>query len=152
MAKITFGKEFGYLDKNEDFDGQQAVGESSQVYLSTIGQMPFLDKLLDKNPIYRIGPPTFTAIAHTMYQQLCAYKDDAKPSQEKGSSFLEKYVNLKAEYPDIGDAEVVGLMIVNVARVHLVMVVSRSGVHCRTQVECEPSPRKVSASWSFAPT
>lgn len=40
-----------------------AIGEQSSDYFTLVSQMPWLDLLLDKNPIVQSGPPSFSAFA-----------------------------------------------------------------------------------------
>lgn len=78
--------------------------------------MPQLDKLLDKNPVYRIGPPSFAAAG-----QYCAVRMFSRLQAEKQTAsdtdFLNRFLALKEEYPDIGDNEVIGYLLINVSSV-----------------------------------
>ncbi|KAI6855998.1 hypothetical protein KC338_g8631 [Hortaea werneckii] len=56
IDQLTFGSERGFLRKEQDIGNQIAASKSSLYYFAPICQIPWLDGLLDKNPITRIGP------------------------------------------------------------------------------------------------
>lgn len=103
VGKATFSKRVGYLDHGHDFDGTLNVSEKAMDYLVTVGMMPWLDSLFDKNRFYRIGPPSFAnvtnlAVGHLMDRY--TGKDGHDPAQP---DFLDKSLEAKQEYPDIVD-------------------------------------------------
>ena len=56
IDQLTFGSERGFLREEKDIGNQIAASKSSLYYFAPICQIPWLDGLLDKNPIARIGP------------------------------------------------------------------------------------------------
>ncbi|CCF41908.1 cytochrome P450 [Colletotrichum higginsianum] len=52
IGEITYSKRHGFIEKNEDIDGIVAYLGKLFLYVAPIGQIPFLDRLLLKNPIY----------------------------------------------------------------------------------------------------
>ncbi|KAL2874988.1 hypothetical protein SGCOL_009831 [Colletotrichum sp. CLE4] len=52
IGEITYSKRHGFIEKNEDIDGIVAYLGKLFLYVAPIGQIPFLDLLLLKNPIY----------------------------------------------------------------------------------------------------
>lgn len=74
-------------------------------YFSMVGQMPILDHLLDKNPIYKLGPPSFGTITNISIQHLVdrlqgkddSYHDFVQPD------FLDKFIEAKKLFPDVVD-------------------------------------------------
>ncbi|EPS25476.1 hypothetical protein POX_c03861 [Penicillium oxalicum] len=52
IGEITYSKRHGFIEKNEDIDGIVAYLARQFLYVAPIGQLPFLDRLLQKNPIY----------------------------------------------------------------------------------------------------
>lgn len=97
-------KRIGFLDHGSDFDGTLATAEKASKYLVTIGMYPLLDKYLDKNPVYRIGPPTYSNIAALAVKLLT----DRLTGQDghdivQDLDFLDHYIEAKKEYPDIVD-------------------------------------------------
>ncbi|KAK5106449.1 hypothetical protein LTS08_000568 [Lithohypha guttulata] len=51
IGQITYSKQHGFVEKNEDIDGMIAYLGRLFSYVAPVGQMPFLDLLLLKNPI-----------------------------------------------------------------------------------------------------
>ena len=52
------------------FDGTLAVSEKGIDYFCVVGQIPILDYLFDKNPVYRIGPPSFGTVTNISIKHL----------------------------------------------------------------------------------
>jgi cytochrome P450 len=68
--------------------------------------MPFLDHLLDKNPIIRFGPPNLgniTRIASKHLEQRLRGADDQKKADVP--DFLQDFVNAKHAQPDITETD-----------------------------------------------
>lgn len=57
IGAATFSERFGYMDAGCDHDKSIEVADKALDYFAAVGQMPFLDFLMDKNPVVRIGPP-----------------------------------------------------------------------------------------------
>lgn len=51
IGELTWGKRIGFVDRNEDVDGIVKFVGNFLAYAGPIGQMPFLDVILEKNPI-----------------------------------------------------------------------------------------------------
>ncbi|KAI6351572.1 hypothetical protein MCOR25_009867 [Pyricularia grisea] len=52
IGEITYSKRHGFIEKNEDIDGIVAYLSDMFLYVAPVGQMPFLDLVFRKNPIY----------------------------------------------------------------------------------------------------
>ncbi|KAJ5901461.1 hypothetical protein N7495_001989 [Penicillium taxi] len=81
-----------------------------------VGQIPILDHLMDKNPIYRIGPPAFGSITNISIQHLVDrlqgkdghFNDPQKPD------FLDKFIEAKGKFPDIvDDMQIISYLMIN---------------------------------------
>lgn len=81
-----------------------------------VGQMPILDRLLDKNPVYRLGPPSFGTITNISIQHLVdrlqgkdsEYHDPSKPD------FLDRFIEAKEKFPDVvDDMQIVSYLMIN---------------------------------------
>ncbi|KAK5941657.1 hypothetical protein PMZ80_005606 [Knufia obscura] len=122
MSEITFGKPFGFIDQGKDVGGFLATSQRGLDYFAVICQMPWLDLVLDKNPVKRIGAPSFSwAVEFSVgalverYQQMAA--DGEKKVEEKPvKDFLDKFLEAKAkaEPGTIDDMQVVNFLLVNV--------------------------------------
>ncbi|TGJ87870.1 hypothetical protein E0Z10_g895 [Xylaria hypoxylon] len=115
VGKVTYGKRIGYLDYGYDFDGTLRKSQKAVDYTVTIGVQPKLDNLLDKNNLYRIGPPTMLSLVnlsvqHVMRRYTGEDQHDGKPD------FLDRYIKTKAENPDIVDDDrLLSYLLVNMA-------------------------------------
>ncbi|CAI7621231.1 unnamed protein product [Penicillium manginii] len=109
----------GYLEKGYDFDGTLGTANIAMDYFTLVGQMPILDHLLDKNPIYKLGPPSFGTITNISVQHLvdrlqgadASYHDSEKPD------FLDKFIEAKGNFPDVVDDTLIisWLMVIMIA-------------------------------------
>ncbi|OQD68318.1 hypothetical protein PENPOL_c003G02954 [Penicillium polonicum] len=105
VGQVLFSQPIGYLEKGCDFNHTVRTADIAMDYFSLVGQMPILDRLLDKNPIYRLGPPSFGTITNISIQHLVDrlqnndtdYHDPTKPD------FLDKFIEAKEKYPDVVD-------------------------------------------------
>jgi cytochrome P450 len=116
VGKVTFSEPIGYLEKGCDFDQTIAISDKAMDYFALVSQLPILDHLLDKNPVYRIGPPSFGNITNISIQHLVdrlqgkdtAYHDPSKPD------FLDKFIEAKALFPDVvDDAQIISYLMIN---------------------------------------
>lgn len=115
MSRLTVGRPYGMIESGKD-NGLINTSTKGLDYFAPISQLPMLDMLLDKNPIKRIGPPSF------MWATMQAFGSIAErqkaPSQEKvtrQSDFLDKFLNAKTEYPDlVNDPLVANYLLANI--------------------------------------
>lgn len=79
--------------------------------------MPFLDQLLDKNPVMRIGPPSFNAAAGFCANQAMNRLSGAdKHDPEKQQDFLDYFIKLKDDNPTVVDLnQIVSFLLINVS-------------------------------------
>lgn len=111
ISAATFSKRFGYMDQGRDFDGTIHIADQVTDYMAAVGQMPWLDFVLDKNPIKRIGPPNLQNITRISYENMVKRiaegdeKADAKTAEEK--DFLDHFLDAKRKVPDTVDTNVV---------------------------------------------
>ncbi|KAI1263268.1 cytochrome P450 [Xylariaceae sp. FL1019] len=52
IGEVTYGKRHGFVEKNEDIDGIVSYLSNMFLYAAPVGQMPWLDRLFLKNPLY----------------------------------------------------------------------------------------------------
>jgi cytochrome P450 len=85
-------------------------------YLVTIGMMPVLDKFLDKNPVYRIGPPTFGAVTALGLGHLMARMKGEDNHDPAKPDFLDRYLEAQQQYPEVVDVyRILSYLLVNIA-------------------------------------
>lgn len=117
IGELTYGARYGFMETRSDVDG---IIENADFYLnyqSFIGQMPWLDDLLLKNPVllwlnrrgYFIGKPnpvvTFAAQRQKERSEnrRTTYRDDRM-------DLIDKFLNAKEKNPGvIGDKEILGM-------------------------------------------
>lgn len=118
IAQLTFSRPMGFIEAGGDQAGFLTTANKALDYFATIGQMPFLDKLLAKNPVYPIGPPSWNDAAGFCAQQNIARqqklsKGDFKESGQR--DMLDDFLEAKRHYPEIfDDSSIVGALLVNV--------------------------------------
>lgn len=56
MGEVGFSKKFGFLEAGHDIEGAIRTIDNSQWYNGIVGQVPFLDKLLRRNPLWQWFP------------------------------------------------------------------------------------------------
>ena len=115
IVKITFSESLGFLENGYDFNNTLKTSEKAMDYFSLVTQMPWLDNLLDKNPVFWIGPPSFGEItafsAQKLYDQLEKTGANNSPNEP---DFLDNFIQAKSEYPKIvDDTQVISYLMIN---------------------------------------
>ncbi|KAI9714543.1 MAG: hypothetical protein M1820_000505 [Bogoriella megaspora] len=117
ISDITFGKRLGFLEQGIDIQGMCKIGYNAMDYFSVVGMMPWLDLLLDKNPVKRIGPPVFAPLVNFALKRIeerCSGTEnrDETPTVD----FLDGFLEAKKQFPDsVTDDTVLAYLIANVA-------------------------------------
>ncbi|KAJ5220332.1 cytochrome P450 [Penicillium chermesinum] len=111
MSQLTFSQNLGILDAGSDYKG--FLGRSAQTldYFAPICQIPILDMFFDKNPIMRIGPPTFVWANIFSVEQLQKRYQEANPTGH--ADFLSKFLEAKKKNPDLIDDNTVILYLLS---------------------------------------
>ncbi|KAL1861054.1 hypothetical protein Plec18167_003662 [Paecilomyces lecythidis] len=113
ILEITFGKMIGFLEKEEDVEGIIEMVEKRFWYVAVTGQMPWLDKVLDKNPLFgfysRFSKKTSQAspILKFTLDQIAEHKKRRSEHPEKASQecdFLSRFLDIQERSPEIPDA------------------------------------------------
>lgn len=115
LGAVTFSQKFGYMKAGSDFDGTLAIADKSIDYLGMCGQMPWLDWVLDKNPVYPLGPPNISNVTGIAVQNMITRLqgqdknfDPAKPD------FLQYFIESKSTHPEVVDeGTIVGYLLLN---------------------------------------
>ena len=115
LGIVTFSKKFGYMQEGSDFDGTLAIADQSIDYLGLCGQMPWLDYLLDKNPVYPLGPPNIANVTNIAIQSMTSRLQgtDKNFSPEK-PDFLQYFIESKTTHPELVDeGKIIGYLLLN---------------------------------------
>lgn len=72
---------------------------------AAVGQMPFLDHLLDKNPVLRIGPPNLGNITRIATERMVARLQGKRPPRpleyrDHIPDYLDHFIAVKDAHPD----------------------------------------------------
>lgn len=63
LGEVAFSRSFGFLREGKDVEGAIRTIDNSQQYNGIVGQMPILDKLLRRNPLWKYIPALSTGNA-----------------------------------------------------------------------------------------
>lgn len=115
MGIVTFSTKFGYMEKGCDFDGTLATADKSIDYLALCGQMPWMDYVLDKNPVYPLGPPNISTVTGIAIGNMVARMKGEDGNFEEGKpDFLQYFIESKGSHPEIVDeGKIVGYLLLN---------------------------------------
>ncbi|KAK4171504.1 putative cytochrome P450 E-class, group I [Triangularia setosa] len=115
ITSATFSKSFGYMSHGHDFDGSISTADKSLDYFASVGQIPWLDFLLDKNPVVRIGPPNLSNVTKiAMTSLISRMQGQDKNFNEKAPDYLQHFIESKSIHPEIvHDGMVFGYLLVN---------------------------------------
>ncbi|KAF5971721.1 cytochrome P450 monooxygenase [Fusarium coicis] len=110
ISSATFSQRFGYMEKACDFDGTIKIADQVTDYFAMVGQMPFLDYLLDKNPIKRIGPPNLGNVTRISVEHMISRMGSIADAESKPADkldFLDHFLNAMEKSPELVDTKVV---------------------------------------------
>ncbi|KAJ5133982.1 hypothetical protein N7448_000997 [Penicillium atrosanguineum] len=117
-ANFSFGRHYGFIDQEKDVDNLITDSTDGLIYFAPVSQIPWVDNLLDKNPIRRIGPkPTLTGVLYAFkvvaeYQAQLASKTITAGTVDHT---LDKYVQLKETHPDmVNDQQIVNWLMLSI--------------------------------------
>lgn len=102
VGAASFSEDFGYMAKGCDHDGTIATADAALDYFCTVGQMPFLDFWLDKNPVKRIGPPNLGNITRVAIEHIAARTQGKDPNFDPETpDYLQRFIEAKEQHPDV---------------------------------------------------
>ncbi|RSL89151.1 hypothetical protein CEP52_014981 [Fusarium oligoseptatum] len=113
VGAATFSENYGYMEKGCDFDGTIEIADRSLDYFVAVGQMPFLDRWLDKNPFVRIGPPNLGSATKIALDHIAARAtgNDLNPETP---DFLDRFFEAKQQHPDtVHDGTILNYVFIN---------------------------------------
>lgn len=115
VGTVTFSQPIGYLDKGYDFDGTLTNADRSSDYFALVGTMPWLDHVLDKNPVYRIGPPNLNTVVGIAIQRMTERFQgaDGEHHDPETPDFLDKFIEAKNANPEVSDGLLIAWLLAN---------------------------------------
>lgn len=117
VGAVTFSQSFGYVEKGRDFDGSLRASEMAMDYFSLAGCMPILDRLLAKNPFFRVTLPGFENIPNLSVQRMTArcQGTDGGVHDPRRPDFLDMFLEAKKTSLDtVGNDQIVAWLLINV--------------------------------------
>lgn len=116
LSDSTFSRRYGYLSAGRDFDSTIAASEVTANYFSSVSQMPWLDEILDKNPIKRLGPPylgSFIGISLDNFRRRLEGKDEKFDPDRP--DYLQRFIDAKSTHPEhVSDDTVCMYIMINI--------------------------------------
>jgi hypothetical protein len=129
---VTFSQDMGFLKSGTDVQGLIHTGERTMRYLGCvsrpstplydkqrlterqIGQMPWLDRALGKNPWCPIKFATFENVAYYCYARVMERISSSKARSTE--DFLDNFLSIKEQNPGVvDDNTVVSYLMMNVS-------------------------------------
>ncbi|KGO45880.1 Cytochrome P450 [Penicillium expansum] len=107
IGSITYSKRHGFIEKNEDIDGIVSSLANIFDYSAPIGQMPWLDKLFWKNPIFDLlqklglsdnSHPVAIFAKHRMEERMSAKATTTGPGSK--DDLLTMFLKVGESRPD----------------------------------------------------
>ncbi|KAJ5342086.1 hypothetical protein N7541_011210 [Penicillium brevicompactum] len=117
-ANFSFGRHYGFLDQERDVDNLITDSTAGLEYFAPVSQIPWIDNILDKNPVKRIGPkPTLTGVLYA-FKVVAEYQmhlTENKISAGTVHHTLDKYVELKKANPEtVDDNQIVNWLMLSI--------------------------------------
>ncbi|KAJ6151580.1 hypothetical protein N7470_007177 [Penicillium chermesinum] len=103
MSEITFSQNLGILEAGWDYRGFLKRSNRTLDYFASISQLPILDHLLDKNPVMRIGPPTFIWANIFSVEQLQKRLAAGGIKESGHVDYLDRFLEAKEKHPELVD-------------------------------------------------
>ncbi|KAF2186547.1 cytochrome P450 [Zopfia rhizophila CBS 207.26] len=118
LGDMTFSKRMGFMEQGKDVGNMISTAEDVMRYFSVltldrVGEIPVLDRLLEKNPYLPYKFPDFAIAAGFCIQQFMARVQNLEQYKEK--DFMNGFLAAKKEYPElVDDNTVIGYLIINI--------------------------------------
>lgn len=106
MGELTFSKQLGFLEQGVDIDNIMSSISANFEYFSVIGQMPWLDDMLGKNPIYvkyfrkNVSSPILKFAQQLLQERLRELESGQKSEKESAigkPDFLARFLQAKVQ-------------------------------------------------------
>lgn len=106
---INFSAPLGCIGKGRDVSALLSTSQKAVAYFAWVSQIPSLDYLFEKNPIVRIGPPSFVHATMYAYEAVGKRKGEQKSSDEgsENGDFLDCLLLCQNEYAEVVDDNLV---------------------------------------------
>jgi hypothetical protein len=112
LGEVAFSRKFGFLDAGVDVEGAIKTIDDSQWYNGIVGQMPELDHLLRRNPLWKLVPALNTKNALITRMALAEMEKrrpfgDSKEEPRDRKDLLQSLIEGHVKNPDkFGEGDV----------------------------------------------
>ncbi|KAK6542712.1 hypothetical protein TWF694_006655 [Orbilia ellipsospora] len=117
VGEMTFSRRLGFLEHGKDVNNVISDTQEALDYLAVIGQMPFLDKFLMKNPLrlWWKGNPTSPVTSFALSCMEQRLQEREKGENTKRNDFLSKFLDAADKYEEtIPRSQITGWAAANV--------------------------------------
>ena len=97
MGEMTWSKRLGFLDEERDIEGMIQKAQGRIEYVSLVGQMPWLDWWLYKNPVLNFVQTKTSFLVQFAVDRLRERKTAGKVDGRSKQDFLSKFLEAKME-------------------------------------------------------
>jgi len=118
IGELTFSRRLGFVERGEDVDSIiQAIGANFD-YFSVLGQMPWLDSCLGKNPLYvryfstPVSSPILKFAQGLLSERLQAIEEKGESASR--SDFLSRFLQVRKESSEpMSDGQILSYLFVS---------------------------------------
>lgn len=103
ISMITYSKAFGFLSHGYDFNGMIAALDFMMVYISAVSNMPWVDFLLFKNPLFIMFGNTSSPLVTFNGERIRNRALGLEHSHPDRKDFLLRFFEAKQAYPKVVD-------------------------------------------------
>lgn len=120
IGELTFSKRLGFIESGEDSEGiLKSIGANFN-YFSVLGQIPWLDEWLGKNPLYikYFARPVASPIiqfGQKLLQERLEEEKQGKVEQTASPDFLSRFLQVRKEEGDaMTDRQILSFLFMNI--------------------------------------
>lgn len=161
ILQATFSEDFGFVDSGKDVDGMLAMLDLQFAYIGTMGVMPWLDKLLLKNPLLLMLLKTPNTLVDFASEQVKARQQSSNKVSIQKLDFLSRFFEAQRQYPDIvSDLQLTTYAATNVLAgsdttsgaltAIIYHILKNPGVYARVQTEIDAAAPTFPVSYTVA--
>jgi cytochrome P450 len=103
ISTITFSKAFGFLAHGYDFNGMMSSLEMMMKYIAAVSNMPWVDFLLIKNPIFLLLGNTSSPLVEFNGERIKNRALGLEKSHPERKDFLSRFFDAKEAHPNVVD-------------------------------------------------
>lgn len=105
IGELTFSKRLGFIETGEDAESILSSIGSNFAYFSVLGQIPWLDEWLGKNPLYvkYFARPVASPIiqfGQKLLSERLAEQEDGKLESNAHPDFLSRFLQVRKDTPE----------------------------------------------------